>query len=383
MRQFAFVLFLSVMVASCSQSNLTQTPASKAASDTPIPATAAKTEESTSEVTPTIYLPELDLIAIGDERELDSFILEITDVREFESPECLDQSKCTFFSTIGYIRDSSSMYRAEWSNYINEEVPYVYLLDGTLYRHIPAFFDYPPRNEIYFRPSEDLIDGFLDMSEFKHYPDTLWGSTFINSAQFLAQEVYEGIPANHFILDKTNLSAPVGEFVGEIQEADGDVYISQDGNYMLFLNLKLTGELGNRELTRKLTSINQIAEFTIPSDFPNAKLDLSFPLPEEGYLFSYDVNPGWGEGVSKFDVCLPSQLTDEDFLAFYQDLPETNGWVVSQLGHDLPGSVWYGLYDFVMARISKGEQNIYVYPVSYGLISPPSGCVFATAELHK
>jgi hypothetical protein len=211
----------------------------------------------------------------------------------------------------------------------------------------------------------------------------LWGSTFIESGQFLEQSEYEGIPANHFIVDETNLYGSIGEFVGEIQEAEGEVYTSLDGKYLYYVSIKLTGELGSRELTRKLISINQISEFTLPTDFPEVELDPGFPLPEGAYLFSYDVNPDWGEGVSKFDVCLPNAPTDEEFLSYYQDIPETNGWKVIDVGANLPGSVWYGLYDFAMVKLSKGEQQVYIYPVSYGLVSPPSGCVFATAELHK
>jgi hypothetical protein len=232
-------------------------------------------------------------------------------------------------------------------------------------------------------PHEEFISGELDTSEFEHYPDTLWGSTFIESGQFLEQSEYEGIPANHFIVDETNLYGSIGEFVGEIQEAEGEVYTSLDGKYLYYVNLKLTGELGSRELTRKLTSINQLNEFTLPADFPEVELDPGFPLPDGTFLFSYDPNPDWGVSVSKYDICMPSAMTSEAFLAFFQDLPETNGWKVSGQGESLPGSVWYGLYDFDMVKMTKGEWQVYIYPESYGVISPPSGCIYATAEMHK
>ena len=84
-------------------------------------------------------------------------------------------------------------------------------------------------------------------------------------AQFAGQEEFQGIPAYHFVLDpttSTNANTSI--------QLEGDFYLAQDGNFVLYSHWKETSSQENfaqvYEVTQSLSSINQLTEIKIPAD---------------------------------------------------------------------------------------------------------------------
>ena len=116
---------------------------------------------------------------------------------------------------------------------------------------------------------------------------------FVLGAQFVDQVDFEGIPANHFTFDETDLSEqsdPSGTY--KIDQAQGDIVLAQDGNYLLRFHIRLTGNVyspggsttyisGVREVNEELSSINQLKEITLPADYLalHVELDSACPFP--------------------------------------------------------------------------------------------------------
>lgn len=162
------------------------------------------------------------------------------------------------------------------------------------------------------------------------------------SAQFIGQEDFEGIPANHFSLDQSNLKEPSDPTASyKVEEAQGDVYLAQDGNYILYFHLKLTGHAylspgdpdysqGVHEMTEVLSSINQLTEITLPAEYQALELDLGgVPLPPDSKLITYRRYSN-GSGVDSNFYRTP--LNKDGFLEFYKNMPPTDGWEVIHIG---------------------------------------------------
>ena len=149
-------------------------------------------------------------------------------------------------------------------------------------------------NQIYnLNTSENLavnLDAYQsDLDYIQRVADMRTGpiqdSDLVLSALFVGQEDFEGVPANHFTLDKTNLrdaSDPTASY--KVEEAQGDVYLAQDGNYLLYFHLKLIGHAylipgstgytqGVHEMTEGLSSINQLNEIILPAEYQDQEHD--------------------------------------------------------------------------------------------------------------
>jgi hypothetical protein len=183
----------------------------------------------------------------------------------------------------------------------------------------------------------DILQQAADMRQF--YPTGL-----IANAQFTGQEDFQGIPANHFTIDQTDLQAgrDTGPNGYKIEKTQGDLYLSQTGNYLLHFHLKLTGNVGRvsgsnnyvagvDESTEDLSSINQLTEIAVPADFLALKLDLNLgvPLPA-GSTFSGVIRYTQGLGLDYYGY--HASVTTDDFLAFYKNLAPANGWTVTHIG---------------------------------------------------
>ena len=155
------------------------------------------------------------------------------------------------------------------------------------------------------------------------------------SARFVSQEDFHAIPANHFEFDQTDFTAYgiPGENGYKIDTAQGDFYLAQDGNYVLYFHSKVTGNVylnredlnyvqGVEEITKELSSINQLKEIALPVDYPALEVDLGLPLPADTKLVSLDhYPPGQGGNIYSFKT----SVSNDEFLLFYKNLAPTNG----------------------------------------------------------
>jgi hypothetical protein len=122
---------------------------------------------------------------------------------------------------------------------------------------------------------------------------------------------------------------------------EGDFYLAQNGNYVLHAHWKETSSQGNftqvYEVSESLASINQLTEIKLPADMNKmvtaaelpAKMGL--PLPGNSGL-SRMIRYKSGIGVDLYYFSNPKISTDE-FLDFYRQLPTTDGWKVTHVGH--------------------------------------------------
>ena len=174
----------------------------------------------------------------------------------------------------------------------------------------------------------------------------------VKSARFVEQKNLNGVPANHFEFDQTDLSGygVVGDNGYKIEKAQGDLYLAQDGNDLLYYHLKETGNIhpnptgagylpGTSEETETLSSINKVKPMVLPADYLALKLepDLGLPLPAGSTFVNLDhYTPLQGGDIYSFKTSVNSAA----FLLFYKTLAPTDGWTVTQMGkmHDYCGA---------------------------------------------
>ncbi len=355
--QTVAILFfiLSLLISGCSPAN----PAPVTPANTDPPATATPTAPlaatSIATLTATVYPPVFDPETIGDNRVLDSFILTRTDA--ITGGGEVDETS----RTIGYIQEPFSAYNL--SKYLYSgggKEDKKFLIDGRLYK------GYSDGGWIFTQEaSPDDIDDFQSAAKMGLF------TSFVISAQFVGQEDFEGVPANHFTFDQTNLregTDPTGTY--KVEEAVGDLYLTQDGNYLLYFHLKLTGNVGPspiygepgygpgvREITEELSSINQVTEIAVPADF-DLVLDFGLPLPA-GSTFVGITRYEGGILPDYYFYIMP--LSREEFIEFYRNMVSTNGFTFSRIGRVTDHPVCADYLDQDCVILTKGGAEFILY----------------------
>jgi hypothetical protein len=263
--------------------------------------------------TATVWPPTFVPGSLQDIRKLDSFIVTINE-KNTTNGELTELT-----NTIGYIKEPYSAYN---ENKYYSGLDRIYAIDDRTYSLTGSGDWY-----ISAGSNDDLFSK----------ADIPAGNTEkLGDAQFVGQEDYQGIPAYHFVLE------PVTSTDGNTSnQLEGDLYLAQDGNYVLYSHWKETSSQGNftqvYEVTESLTSINQFTEIEIPADMTEmvtaAQLpaEASLPLPT-GSTFYGMIRYKHGIGVDLYHFTAPSISIDE-FLDFYRNLPPTEGWTVTHVGH--------------------------------------------------
>ena len=163
--------------------------------------------------------------------------------------------------------------------------------------------------------------------------------TWFSSLLVIARGKYndkKGIPAYHFTFKLSDLDTSSTVFT--ITDAQGEAYLSVDGNYLLYFHQTFSGDVvskqyengrfpGTYEYTQELTAINQLGEITLPVDYPDFSLDLRLPLPEGTTFRSiYQHRPG------EFFYTYDTGISKDDFINFYQNATPANGWTIVKVG---------------------------------------------------
>lgn len=330
-----FLSILGIFILSCGPvTDLIRTPAD--ADDGPALQTGESltaTPPPTVAPTPTVYPPVFDPNALGDNRVLDSFIL----TRKEKTTGCggpngnyeIDRT-----DTIGYIKEPYNAYMVnKFLVTTDEYAEHKTYLIGSRYYTTNGTVDWlivegAPSDKIEYLQSEADFLGVLMVD--------------LLSAQFVGQEDFQGIPANHFTFDQTNLEKYTDPITGtvQIEAAQGDLYVAQDGNYLLYFHAKRTGILchwgqesfpGVHEFTEELSSINQLTEFAVPAEYLEPEqtlLDLDLPLPAGTTLFFMR---RFRESDTD-EYVFATSVSNNEFLEFYKNLAPTSGWTVSHIG---------------------------------------------------
>src|SRR5687768_9223873 len=190
----------------------------------------------TAEPTATVWPPVFDVFSLTDIRNLDSFVVTI------HEKNTVNGQLTELTNTIGYIKEPYSAYqRNEYTGGVDQTyviADRTYTLTGSGDWYISA------------GSNDDLFSK----------ADIPAGNTGkLREAQFAGQEEFQGIPAYHFVLDpttSTNANTSI--------QLEGDFYLAQDGNFVLYSHWKETSSQDNfaqvYEVTQSLSSINQLTE---------------------------------------------------------------------------------------------------------------------------
>ena len=300
-------------------------PEPTASAPAPVGPTLVPTVEATATLAPTATLPPTAgptatvwpptyvAWSLGDIRELDSFVVTI------DEKNTTNGQLTELTNTIGYIKEP---YRAYNENKYYSGLDRTYAIDGWTYS---------------LTGSGDWYISASSNDDLFSKADIPAGNTEkLADAQFAGQEDFQGIPAYHFVLDPVNSTDGTTS-----DQLEGDFYLAQDGNYVLYSHWKETSSQGDftqvYEVTESLSSIDQLTEIEIPADMTDmvtaAKLpaETGLPLPT-GSAFYGMIRYKHGIGVDLYQFTAPTMSIDE-FLDFYRNLPPTDGWEVTHVGH--------------------------------------------------
>lgn len=329
------ILIVCSLISGCTPANPAADPGlTRIAGDTALPLTADPAAPASSSTIPpiaTVYPPVFDPAALGDNRMLDSFVLTRTDLTTGGG----ERDEHAY--EIGYVREPFSGYQVHRFNVVGEEYfqHRKYSINGRFFM-TNASYDWLISQET----SPEEVEYLQEEADLRQVYDTDFGPL---SARFDGQEDYQGIPANHFTFDQTNLrggSDPTGTY--KIESAEGDLYLSQTGGYLLYFHIKMTGNLyfgagpeyspGVREYTEELTSINALSEIAVPVEYlePEQTLqELGLPLPPGTTLTGMERFTS-GLGIETYYFASP--VTGGGFYDFYANLGPADGWTVTHIG---------------------------------------------------
>lgn len=264
--------------------------------------------------TATVWPPAFDFWSLQDIRNLDSFVVTINE------KNTVNGQLTELTNTIGYIKEPYSAYH---HNEHASGVDRTYVVNGWTYS-ITSSGDW----YISARPDDGLFSK----------ADIPGGNTGkLLEAQFVAPVDFQGIPAYHFVLELVN--STVGNTTYQLE---GDFYLAQEGNYVLYSHWKETSSQTNftqvYEVTTHLSSINQLMEIQLPADMQEMvaavelPAEMGLPLPGDSAI-NRMIRYKHGIGVDIYFFTTRNVSVDE-FLDFYRALPPTtNGWQVTHIGH--------------------------------------------------
>jgi len=298
------------------------------------------TPQPTLGPTATVWPPTFDLWSLQDIRDLDSFVVTINE------KNTVNGELTELTNTIGYIKEPYSAYN---QNQYTGGVDRTYVVDGWTYSLTGSgdwYISAGSKDDLFFKA--DIPAG---------------NTGKLVEAQFAGQEDFQGIPAYHFVLDSVNSTEANTNY-----QLEGDFYLAQDGNYVLYSHWKETSSQENftqvYEVTESLSSINQLMEIQLPADMKEmvaaAELpaEMGLPLPGNSALARM-IRYKHGIGVDLYFFTTPKISVDE-FLDFYRHLPTTDGWQVTHVGHI---SLHQDDCEFTRecVMISKGSTQVILY----------------------
>lgn len=295
-------------------------PTSSTASTTAAPATSVAAT-TTVAPGPPVYDPQ----RIGNALDLASFVFTIT-VDNTNSGQ-LSQN----ITSIGYTKEPSSMYRLATFSFDGTGGGERSYLVGDRSYDESQFGDWN-----LFEAGSRATPEPSDSSEL--------GSSVLAgvlTAQLVGQEDFGGLPANHFVFNETNTRS-FASYTPENPSptVEGDFYLAQEGNYVLYAHSKETSPGRIYEVTEAMSFIGQLGEITLPDDMApmsqalDVGLGLLSVLPP-GSALSGMLRYGNGIGVDYYTY-VAAVGNNGEFINFYRTMPPTAGWTVAHIGHITP-----------------------------------------------
>ncbi|MEQ1872288.1 MAG: hypothetical protein ABL953_01060 [Ilumatobacteraceae bacterium] len=297
----------------------TNVASNSTSSDEPTTTQPTVTAHPTTVPDPTVFNPN----NVGDIRELSSFVFTIAEAHTFNGTYSESST------TIGYIKEPFAAYSVQTydgARGVNE-----YSVNGRFYHEYGDWY-------LYEKDSRSTPDIFTELTNEYAFSRVL-------SAVYVGEEELAGIAAYHFTFDETNLLNFDPD--GPSFEVEGDFYLAKQGNYLLYVHFRSVAAGEGFELidefTETLTSVNELTEITLPSDFVpmDAALDVgvefSAVLPPGSALSTMVRFGGASGGIAGIGVDYYRFITpvknNAEMLDHFRTLPPTNGWTVTHIGH--------------------------------------------------
>ncbi|MCE9621650.1 MAG: hypothetical protein K8R99_04820 [Actinomycetia bacterium] len=344
---------LCVLLVGCGGSDETAT-SDAVSTDNSAPAgeTAGSTTTSTTVAVVSTLPPDPSIFnpnTIGDPLDLGSFVFT---TEEFHSFNGTPNARTT---TTGYIKDPISI--SVVSDFHDGSGMQEYYIGGRTYQNNNQNYWYLYDNESPAAPSLlEQIRGSQGMSG-------------VLTATFVGPEDYFGVAAYHYTFDETNLQN-YSSYTPEnpSPEVEGDFYLAQEGNYVLYAHSRQVAAGADYELidefTDTMSSVNQFAEIVLPDDLLPLKeaLDagalLGIPMPADAATDSMiNYNQG-GVGVYYYQFT-SSWKNEAEFMEYYTNLQPTNGWSVSWIGQVENLDPFCGDGNCVI--INNGDKQVILY----------------------
>lgn len=288
-------------------------PTRAASAEAPTAPTSTAGPRPTPEPTATVWPPVFVFRSLQDIRSLDSFVLSLNE------KNTVNGSLTEQTHTYGYIKEP---YRAYYLNEYTGGMDRTYIIDDWTYTLTGS--------------GDWYISAGADKNLFSR-ADIPGGNTGkLLDAKFVGEGDYQGIPAYHFVLDPVSTPGP-----GSSYGLEGDLELARDGNYVLRSHWKETSSQDNfsqvYEVTETLSSINQVTDIELPADMTEmaaaAKVpaEMGLPLPGDSVVDKM-IRYRHGIGVDLYFLSHP-KVTPDEFLDYYRNLPPTNDWEVTHVGH--------------------------------------------------
>lgn len=297
---------------------VTSSPTDSAApTSSTIPATSTASTP-TEQPGPPTYEPQ----RLGDNLDLASFVLTVT------VDNTNNGQLATSIITVGYTKEPIGMYRLATFSYDGGDASTrSYLVDGRTYDE-NQFGDW--------RLYEAGSRAAPDPSDTVELRSGILGGVL--TAQLVGQEDFAGLPTNHFAFNETN-TRNFSSYTPENPSptVEGDFYLAQDGNYVLYAHSKESSPGRVYEVTESMSFIGLVGEIMRPDDMApmSQALDvgagLTSVLPPGSALVSM-LRYSSGIGVDYYTYTTSAKNND-DVLNFYRAMPPTNGWTVAHIGH--------------------------------------------------
>ncbi len=187
------------------------------------------------------------------------------------------------------------------------------------------------------------------------YTVTQW----LDVAEAVGSETYEGIDVEHYRFDETAFNPDLLPTGMEVEEASGNLYVTVEGGYMLHMDMTLSGtglvlsaeaeeptlSEGTLVYRADLSSINEPVAIELPEEAVQATLlpeDIPVPADASQWM-AYDLM-----GAKSF--LFASDSSPEDVAAFFRvEMPE-NGWTESSAAEEA------GAYAFMYIRDDRSVK---------------------------
>lgn len=158
-------------------------------------------------------------------------------------------------------------------------------------------------------------------------PESILDELELQDAEEVGEETINGIETTHYTFDETFLDDPEGE----IESAEGHIYIAQDGGYVVRMVMDVEGALpdfaqegtdsfGALHFEFDVSNINEPVEIGIPAGCEDNGAGSDLPMPDDAYE------------VSSFAGFLSykTDMAKEDLVAFYEEALAEAGWTANE-----------------------------------------------------